>query len=147
MGDASKIGTKFEPVIVPVEAGQLKFFAKATGETNPVYTDEAAAKAAGYRALPAPPTFCFTLNLAKPEPLGNYTGLGLDLGRLLHAEQEFEYLEPVCAGDTIRIEETLVDTYQKKDGALAFYIFELVATNQDGTVVVRMKNTLVHRKK
>jgi len=33
---------------------RLKFFAKAIGETNPIYTDEAAALEAGYRALPAP---------------------------------------------------------------------------------------------
>lgn len=145
MPDTSIIGTTFEPVIVPVEAGQLKFFAQATGETNPVYTDEAAAKAAGYRALPAPPTFCFSLNLAQPDPFANYIRFGLDLGRILHAEQAFEYFEPVCAGDTIRIEETLVDMFEKKGGALTFYVFELTATNQDGIVVVRMKNTLVHR--
>ena len=63
MGDASKIGTKFEPVIVPVEAGQLKFFAKATGETNPVYTDEAAAKAAVFLT----PVDCVHGALAFPE--------------------------------------------------------------------------------
>ena len=147
MNTIPPVGTRFAPVIGRVESGQLKFFAKATGETNPVYTDESAAAAAGYKALPAPPTFCFTLNLAQPDPFANYTSLGLDLGRILHAEQEFEYFEPLCSGDTIRIEETLVDSFDKKDGVLSFYVFELVATNQDDAVVVKMKNTLVHRNK
>ena len=40
-----------------VEKGRLRLFAKATGEKNPIYFDEAAAKAAGYPALPVPPTF------------------------------------------------------------------------------------------
>ncbi len=40
------IGVVSEPRAVLVEAGFLKFFAKATGETDPVYFDEAAARAA-----------------------------------------------------------------------------------------------------
>ena len=38
-----------------VEAGQLKLFCKAIGETRAVYLDEAAARAAGYRSILAPP--------------------------------------------------------------------------------------------
>lgn len=145
MSDQSPVGTRTPVITVPVEAGQLKFFAKATGETNPVYTDEAAARDAGYRALPAPPTFLFSLNLARPDPFGAYVALGLDLGRILHAEQAFEYVAPICAGDTITIEEVLTDVFEKKGGALSFYVFESVGTNQHGEPVVRMKNTLVHR--
>lgn len=140
------IGIQSEAISVPVEAGQLKFFAKATGETNPVYYDEVVAKAEGHPALPAPPTFCFSLNLARSDTFAFYTeALNLDLGRLLHAEEEFEYISPVYAGDTISVSETLVDMYEKKGGALEFYTFEGIATNQRGEVVVRMKNTLAHR--
>lgn len=145
MADLSRIGTESVPVTVPVEAGQLKFFAKAMGETNPVYTDEAAAKAAGYSALPAPPTFAFSLNLARPDPFAAYTSLGLDLGRILHAEQAFEYGVPICAGDTLTITETLVDIFEKRGGALAFYVFEGIATNQRGEIAVKTRNTLAYR--
>jgi len=55
MLDTSKIGHEFPSFTAEVEKGRLKFFAKAIGETNPIYTDEAAALEAGYRALPAPP--------------------------------------------------------------------------------------------
>ncbi|MCA8902382.1 MAG: MaoC family dehydratase N-terminal domain-containing protein [Hyphomonas sp.] len=143
--DQNLLGTSSEPVTVPVEAGQLKFFAKATGETNPVYFDDDAAMAAGHPALPAPPTFCFTLNLARKDPFAFYTGLGLDLGRILHAEEEFEYVAPVYAGDTITIFETLVDMFAKKGGALEFYVFEGIAINQRDEIVVKLKNTIVHR--
>ena len=145
MVDRSVVGTKSAPVTVPVDAGQLKFFAKATHEENQIYHDEAAAKAAGHRALPAPPTFAFSLNLARPDPFARYVKLGLNLGKILHAEQAFEYVGQIYAGDVITIDETLVDAFEKKGGALEFYVFESVATNQNGETVVRMKLTLVHR--
>jgi acyl dehydratase len=145
MIDRTQIGMKSDPVTVTVETGQLKFFAKATGETNPVYFDEAAARAAGLPGLPAPPTFCFTLNLARPDPFGLYSALGLDLGRILHAEQAFDYITPAYAGDTITLADELIDIFEKKGGTLAFYVFEGVATNQRGDTVVKTKNTLVHR--
>lgn len=44
------------PHSADVEAGRLRLFARATGETRPEYLDDDAARAAGYRALPAPPT-------------------------------------------------------------------------------------------
>ena len=50
MLDHSHIGHEFTPFNVDVEKGRLTFFAKAIGETNPVYTDESAAHA-GQRCI------------------------------------------------------------------------------------------------
>ena len=47
MIDHRHIGYASPPFTTPVERGRLKFFAKAIGETDPVYVDEAAAQAAG----------------------------------------------------------------------------------------------------
>jgi len=57
MIDRSYIGHKREALTVVVEPFQLRLFAKAIGETNPIYLEEEAAKAAGYRNMLAPPTF------------------------------------------------------------------------------------------
>ena len=48
MIDRSHIGHVCRRSTLPVEAGRLRFFAKATGETDPVYIDEAAARDAGH---------------------------------------------------------------------------------------------------
>ena len=64
MLDRKFIGHQFAPTTVGVDAGLLKLFAKATGQMDPVYFDEGAAHAAGYRGLLAPPTYAFSLQLA-----------------------------------------------------------------------------------
>lgn len=145
MLDRNYIGHTFPAHSVPVEAGQLKFFAQAVGEDDPIYSDDEAAKAAGYRALPAPPTFVFSLNLSGTDLAEKYVPMGVDLARLLHAEQQFEYLAPICAGDVITLESTVADIYDKKDGALEFAIEETAATNQNGELVARSTQTLVMR--
>ncbi len=145
MIDRSFIGMRFDPITVDVEKGQLRFFAEAVGETNPIYSDEAAAKAAGYSALPAPPTFSFALNMMRPNQYGYLDTLGADLGKLLHGEQHFEYYAPIYAGDRITLEGEITDIYAKKGGALEFIVQQTTATNQHGEKVVRMTSTLVLR--
>ncbi len=146
MLDRNWIGKSFPKLTADVEKGQLRFFAKSIGEQNPIYTDEEAAKAAGYRSLPAPPTFTFTLSLATPDPFAKYVSMGIDPNRILHAGQKFAYFAPICAGDTVTLETTVTDIFEKKGGALEFIEEETVVTNQDGEVVARFFNTLVVRK-
>lgn len=63
MIDRKWIGHELPPSVLPIERSRLQFFAKAIGETDPVYTDAAAARDAGYPDLPAPPTFLFAAEL------------------------------------------------------------------------------------
>jgi acyl dehydratase len=128
-----------------VETGRLCFFAKAIGETDPVYTDEAAARAAGHRALPVPPTFLFCLEMERPDPFGWLAELGLDLGRILHGEQSFTYHAPCYAGDTLHFETKITDSYEKKGGALLFIVKDAVVRNQDGAHVADLRTTLAQR--
>lgn len=137
------IGKEFEPLTVEVEKGQLRLFAKAVGETNTVYTDEDAAQKAGYRSLPAPPTFAFSLNLARPDPLAKYAELGISLTKMLHGGQSFEYFDQIVAGDVITLREKVIDLYEKKGGALQFLVFETSVENQHGDIVGKMTTTVV----
>jgi hypothetical protein len=77
----------FPSFAVEVERGRLRFFAKSIGETDPVYTDVDAARRAGHRDLPVPPTFFFSLALEAPDPFGYLGALGVDLRSILHGEQ------------------------------------------------------------
>lgn len=145
MLDTSLIGHEFPSFTAEVEKGRLKFFAKAIGETNPVYTDEVAALEAGYRALPAPPTFTMVLDMEGDEFLPFLDLLNMDIARILHGTHEFEYFAPICAGDRITVTGRIADMFEKKGGALEFVVMEYTYTNQDGVLAVKARNTLVHR--
>ena len=55
---------------------------------------------------------------------------------MVHGGQEFEWGEPVCAGDVITTTARTCKEIYEKDGK-GFYVFESVSTNQDGDETVR----------
>ncbi|CAN5276295.1 MaoC family dehydratase N-terminal domain-containing protein [soil metagenome] len=143
------VGVVSEPRIVEVETGFLKFFAKATGETDPVYFDEDAARAAGHPSLPAPPTWLFSMALSVPAKCGDIfdkeSGIGVDMSRVLHGEQSFTYHRPVHAGDRLTLTTTTRDIYAKKGGALEFIVQDTAAVNDNGDLCVEMRMVTVVR--
>ena len=143
--DRKIIGLKFPDHAAQVEAGQLRFFAKAIGETDPVYSDEDAAKAAGHPALPVPPTFFFSLELTRKDDSNWREDAGIQLPRVLHGEQSFTYHRMAYAGDTLHFEGRITDVYDKKNGALSFVAMETKVTNQRGEHVADIRKSLVHR--
>ena len=145
MADKSLIGTSLGTTTAEVEKGRLRFFAKAIGETNPVYTDEAAAKAAGHRALPVPPTFLLCLQSEGRDVFEMMKVLSLDLPRILHAEQEFIYHKMAYAGDTLTFETKVADVYEKKGGALQFVVNQTRVANQHGEHIADVRSSLVQR--
>lgn len=146
MADKSLIGRQMSQGSLEVEKGRLRFFAKAIGETDPVYTDESAARDAGHASLPVPPTFLFCLNSEIGDLMETLKVLEIDLGRLLHAEQSFTYHRMAYAGDTLGFETKVADVYDKKGGALHFVVQETRVTNQKGEHVADLRSTLVERR-
>jgi acyl dehydratase len=100
---------------VLVERGRLRAFAAAVGETDAVYREPAAARAAGHPDVLAMPTFLFSLELEAPDPLGWLSRIGADLRGVLHGEQTFTYLAPVHAGDRITVRPRIAEAYAKNE--------------------------------
>lgn len=130
---------------VLVEAGRLRFFAKATGQTDPTYTQLEAAKTAGYPSLPVPPTYFFCLEFEAPDPAAIRTLLGIDYRKLLHGEQHFIYHAMAYAGDTLRFEQRIEDVYEKKGGTLNFVLRCTRVSNQHNHLIAEMHNLIVVR--
>ena len=144
--DRSIIGFESTPLTVDVERGRLRFFAQATGQLDPVYSDVDAARAAGHRDLPVPPTFLCCLSMETPEPFDYLDKLGIDPVTILHGEQAFEYLAPVYAGDTVTFSTVVTDIYEKKGGALEF-IVRTTDVTRDGETVAQLTMSAVVRNK
>lgn len=141
--DASAKGKSYPVHDYEVGREKIREYAHAVGEDNPVYFDREAAKAAGFRDIPAPPMFAVVYSAGAMAPAILDPEVGMNLGMMVHGGQEFSWGEPVCSGDTISTAAEVKDIYEK-DGK-GFYVFETVSTNQDGDEVVRATWTNIVR--
>jgi acyl dehydratase len=146
MIDRALIGTVLPVVTVEVTASRIALFAQSIGDDNPIYRDEAAARRAGYRGIPVPPTYPFALQMDRPDPWDLIRILQVDLANMLHAEERLVYHAPIVAGDRVTLTEQVVDIYDKKNGALIFCRCHAEGRLVDGTLAVELDRTLVVRR-
>jgi acyl dehydratase len=140
--DRSALGVESAPIAHDVEKGAIRKFAEALGDGDPIYHDEQAAQAAGFKTIPAPPTFLCTFRTqALPD-------LKIQFGRVrLNGGNEYEYYQPVYAGDTITVTAKYADVSERsgRTGKMVFVITELTFKNQRGEVVAKGRNTGIMR--
>jgi acyl dehydratase len=129
------VGKQYPPVAYEVGLEKIREYARAVGETNPVYHDREAAKAAGFRDVVAPPMFCVVYSAPALGPGVLDPEVGINLATMVHGSQEFTWGEPVCVGDVITTTLTVADIHER-DGK-GFYVFDSLSTNQQDDVVVR----------
>ena len=149
MFDKSKIGYSFPPFTIEVERGKIRELALAIGDENPIYQSREAAQAAGYPDVPlfptAPTLFTFWGNA---KMVSQIVSLGINVMRVLHGEEEYEYLAPINAGDILTGVMTVVDgkTRQGKDGSsLDILTTEIRYTNQHGQPVLKAREMILVR--
>jgi acyl dehydratase len=144
MLDRSLVGRESEPEVHEVERSAIRRFADAIGDPNPMYQDEAAARAAGYPALVAPPTF--PVALTSNERFRH----SLDLGTrsVLHADQQFEYARALVAGDRIRVITRVADVAERPgtSGPMDVLVLEDEGRDEKGELVFRSRETLILRR-
>ncbi|MDZ4269713.1 MAG: MaoC family dehydratase N-terminal domain-containing protein [Mycobacterium sp.] len=143
--DPSAIGTQLPAATMTVDRAGLRFFAKAIGEADPVYTDVDAARAAGHPDLPVPPTFLFSIELEAPDPFAYLAALNIDLRYVLHGEQSFIYHAMAYPGDQLVATPRITDVYTKKGGALDFIAKDTAVTRADGTAIADLQSLIVIR--
>ena len=139
------IGKEYPPFSVDVEKGRLRLFAKAVGSGNSVFTDEAAARKAGFAALPAPPTLPFSLTMDAGQSFNVLEDMKIPLARAVHGGQGFRYVRPILAGDTISGRQKITSVVEKKGGALLFIETLTRLENQRGEHVCDLTSTIIVR--
>ena len=144
MLERSLIGRESEPVVHEVEKGHIRRFADALGDPNPIYQDEAVARAAGHPALVAPPTFAVALTA------NDRFRHSLDLGTrsILHGEQQFELNRPIVAGDRITVVSRVADVLERPgaSGPSDVLVIEDEGRDEKSELVFRTRATLILRR-
>jgi len=130
-----------EPYLVGRE--KVREFARAVLASSPLSLDPAAAQAAGFADVIAPPTFPVVVQehslaqlLADPEAQ-------IDFSRVVHGDQRFQYSRPIVAGD--ELVATLTVTSVKSLGGNSMVTAESAIVDAAGAHVVTAISTLVVR--
>lgn len=156
MADISKLGMEFPAYTFTVEKDKIIEFAMAVSQKeskdqiNPIYYDEDAAKKAGYEGIPIPLTFpTCSLFWTGGGLMGTVQTLGIDLSRLLHREEEYEYFGSIYAGDVITRKMKVVDMFTKGKGGrtVDITILETDLINQLGELLIKYRTTLTEYRK
>ena len=127
-----KIGQELEPYTFLVEKGKIKEMALAIGDHKEEYLN-------GERILPTFPTVIdFWGGGSSTSEL-----LDLDVKKVLHGEQEYEYLGEMKPGEEITVKGCIEDVYTK--AAMNFVIIKKEYFNQSGELVLRSRSTIIER--
>jgi acyl dehydratase len=133
------------PATAPYEVSRVKIaeFADAIGDPNPVFRDTAAAQAAGYPDVIAPPTFPIVIAMAASGAAVADPGLGLNYAMVVHGEQRFEYSRPLHAGDEVTAQSTISGI--RAVGSITMLTTETQIRTTAGDHVCTGYSTLVER--
>jgi len=140
--DRSVIGVSYDVGTHEVTEQQVAEFARAIGETNPLYLSTEAAKNGPHGVLIAPPTYYTSIRLqAGPDPKIVFGTMGFN------ASQHCEFYEPMCVGDTIRAKEQISRVFAKtgRTGTLVFAVRQTTYVNQHGRIVMMVESSNVRR--
>jgi acyl dehydratase len=127
------IGKTYPPTTYAVGREKIREYASAVGETNQLYFDVDAARAAGYDDVVAPPMFAVVYAARAVGPGIFDPEVGINFAMMVHAGQEFVWGPVVVAGDEITTTATVKEIADR--GGMAFYVFESVSENQRGETV------------
>jgi acyl dehydratase len=120
---------------------KVREYANAVQDMHAAHYSEAAARELGYDGLVAPWTFLAMWSWNCMLEFLDAEGVGLDLRSLVHTEQEYQFQQPIIAGDRLR-GEFHVDVYREM-GKIATIRARTEVTKMDGERVATVISTLV----
>lgn len=141
--DQTVIGIEEEVGSHTVTAEDIRAYATAIGEVNPLYLDEVAAHVGPHGKIIAPPLFIHTFRLKPgPDPKVRFGTTVFEAGTKIQS------FEPIHAGDTITARAKITNVYAKtgRAGTMVFYVKRINYSNQYGHLIMTMDATMVRRK-
>jgi acyl dehydratase len=143
--DRGIVGQEFDRTVFdPITEQQIIDYARAYGETNPLYTDPEAAKNGPFGGIVGPPTIVFRLRGRNFMP----KKLPQELGRRgFDAGKDLEVGALVRPGDVLTSATTVHDVYEKtgRSGTMVFLVLRTTVTNQRQETVAVVDQRMMFR--
>lgn len=139
----------------PEELGRaaFRYFALAVGDDNPVYIDDATARAAGFDGVVAPPTLvCETNQYAGRRRnadgyAGHDWGIEIPGTRVVRGGNSYVFHRPVRPSDVLTVTWRIADVSEKENRqGQAMVVVTSTASyrNQEGDLLTENEETLVY---
>ena len=141
------IGVSSETIVFKVEEGAIQRYAQAIGDPNPLYNDPDLASKTKHGRILAPPGFT-GWPVKAGRPAEKVFELLVKAGappRVLDGGVEFEFIEPIGAGDTLTATPRIASITERETrlGKAMFTTIETAFVNREGNVAVKSRSTLI----
>jgi hypothetical protein len=124
----------FQPFTFTIEKGKVREFAMAIGDNHPAYL----------KGEQVPPTFATVIDMWGGLDFFELVNLlELQPEKVLHGEQEYEYLGPLQVGQTLTVEAKVVERLAK--AGMTFIKLETTYSNEQGEVLLIGRSTVIER--
>jgi len=132
----------------------IRYFALALADDNPLYIDDAYARAAGYPSIVAPPTLiCESCQYAhRPRDADGYIGHSWDLPvgdcRVIRAGNDYQFFRPILPEDRISVTwrlEDIVERSSSRGGTQLFVTSVARYTDARGDLLAVNSETIVYQ--
>jgi acyl dehydratase len=131
--NTNAVGKTYAPLTYAVGREKIREYAYAVGETNPLHLDPAAARAAGYDDVVAPPMFAVVYQAPAVMPGIVDPEVGINFAMMVHSGQDFRWERVVVAGEELTTQAKVANIEEK--GGMGFYDFEVVTQDASGATV------------
>lgn len=141
--------------VAPEEVGRagIRYFALALHDDNPLYQDATYAAASRHGDIIAPPTMvCETSQFIRQAVdengyMGHNWPLPIKCERFIRGGNEYEFFQPMKAGDRITVTWKILDIYERETrafGAAVFVISEARYVNHNDDLLAINRETNIY---
>ncbi|OGI18660.1 MAG: hypothetical protein A3B68_01400 [Candidatus Melainabacteria bacterium RIFCSPHIGHO2_02_FULL_34_12] len=141
--DTQFIGKEYEPITYVIGEEKIKEYAYAIGDLNELYINPEFAKKSKYSSIIAPPMFVVVFAKGAMDKLFSDKEVNLNMSRLVHGEQEFNFHKIIKADDTIKTIGKIKNIYSKNNND--FVELQTDSFNQKNELVVQGLWTFIIR--
>ncbi len=151
-GLRAQVGVEHVEVLGEISAELIGRYAAAVGETNPLYSDAAYARARGYADVVAPPNLlAAVINWGPGEPYDRLRDDGTEAEkhlpgvpakgvRVMGGGEEMTFTQPVVAGAVVTRSTVLSDIGERSGGEGPMLVLRYSDHYRDGTGVVLLES-------